>query len=608
MARTAFLDRVREGTYHWEDVPVCLCGSAASVPIAARDRFDIPVGFVVCTACGLMRTTPRLAARDLPMFYDTDYHALHMGIEAPSPNTALYRPGQGIEIYEYMRPFLPAGTLYIAEIGAGTGQVLREFGRAAEAAGHEVTLIGCEYARSFVAAGREAGTDLLEGGVDALAGGAPPDVFIMSHVLEHFADPTAELQQIWRIARPGTLVYVEVPGLMTLHAKTEYEFELSQYLTLAHTYHFTLSTLIDAMARAGFRLLTGDEVVRAVFVREDEATVQLDGHEGGASQLLDYLRRVDRSPVFWARRFKLRAGRRIGATTRRLIRVLLGKRGIAIAKRLRGELRGAVGGIRTTLRTAWALRREFGLVRGTLMATERARNRPAVRFVDRGRRYWMVNDQALVYHLMNSIQPIRRLADYVVPVHTEIVDVGAHCGLFAAFAADRAPAAHITIIEPDPKLAPIIRANLRNHRAWRLIGKAATNRDGTARFFRNELSTQTSSLLPEAVKPFGGATSELEVEVVRLDTLLAGLARIDVLKVDVQGAEGLVVEGARQILPRVQTLLIEITVLDQSAERLIESLTTEFGPPEQVNVVAGGADFAFRRSDQQGSEEHRHPT
>ena len=268
-ARAAFLERVRDGTYHWEEVPVCLCGSATSVQVAAKDRFDIPVGFVVCTACGLMRTTPRLAARDLPRFYDTDYHALHMGIEAPEPDTALFRTGQGIEVYEYIRPFLAPGPLYIAEIGAGTGQVLREFGRAAEGAGHDVNLIGCEYARSFVVAGREVGTDLREGGIEALAGGAPPDVFIMSHVVEHFADPTAELQHVWRIARPGTLVYVEVPGLMTLHAKSEYEFELSQYLTLAHTYHFTLSTLVQAMARAGFRLLTGDEVVRAVFVREE---------------------------------------------------------------------------------------------------------------------------------------------------------------------------------------------------------------------------------------------------------------------------------------------------------------------------------------------------
>ena len=205
-------------------------------------------------------------------------------------------------------PSLLLGALYVAEIGAGTGQVLREFGRAAEAAGHDVNLIGCEYARSFVAAGREVGTDLREGGIEALAGGAPPDVFIMSHVVEHFADPAAELQQMWRIARPGTLVYVEVPGLMTLHAKTEYEFELSQYLTLAHTYHFTLSTLVQAMARAGFRLLTGDEVVRAVFVREDEATIQVDGQYNGAPQLLTYLRRVDRSPFVLGA--KIQASRR----------------------------------------------------------------------------------------------------------------------------------------------------------------------------------------------------------------------------------------------------------------------------------------------------------
>ena len=351
-------------------------------------------------------------------------------MKIPEPNTALFRTGQGTEIYQHMRPFLDAGTLHVAEIGAGTGQVLREFGRAAEAAGHDVNLIGCEYARSFVAAGRELGTDLRQGGIEALAGETPPDVFIMSHVVEHFADPAAELQQCGEVSRrPGTLVYVEVPGLVvgTLHAKTEYEFELSQYLTLAHTYHFTLSTLVHAMARADPPLDRG----RGGATRCSSARMRRRSRWSARQRRVPAARlpsSVDRSPFVRARKFKLRAGRRVQSDQSTHDPVLLGKRGIAIAKRLRGGLRGLMGGgtygIRTTFRTAWTLRREFGLIRGTLMAVGRARNRPAVRFVDRGRHYWMVNDQAVVYHLVNSVRPIRRLADYVAPGHTEIVDVG----------------------------------------------------------------------------------------------------------------------------------------------------------------------------------------
>merc|ERR1712063_160563 len=43
---------------------------------------------------------------------------------------------------------------------------------------------------------------LPEGGVD---------VFLSSHVLEHFTDPCPFLGGLWRILRPGGLVFTEVP-------------------------------------------------------------------------------------------------------------------------------------------------------------------------------------------------------------------------------------------------------------------------------------------------------------------------------------------------------------------------------------------------------------
>ena len=210
----------------------------------------MPVGVRLCTACGLARTTPRLAPACLPDFYEEDYHGLHQGISRPDPGVALFRRGQGAAIYRYLADFLPQGALRVADVGAGTGQVLREF--EAMALGRDLHTTGCEYASAFVSAGRLAGTDLRQGGPEVLVHDGPFDVVLLSHVVEHLPYPVEDLEVVRSLGHPRTLFYVEVPGLLTIDDKPEYAYRLSQYLTLAHNFHFTSGTLAATMARSGF--------------------------------------------------------------------------------------------------------------------------------------------------------------------------------------------------------------------------------------------------------------------------------------------------------------------------------------------------------------------
>ncbi len=232
------------------------------MPLALHDRFGLPIGVVLCGSCGLARSTPRLSTADLPDFYQDDYHGLHMSLPAPDPSTALFRRGQGAAIFELVRDQLPDGPLRVAEIGAATGQVLREF---AEAAGRDVSTAGCEYASAYVEAGRSVGTDMRQGGPETLQDLAPFDVVILSHVVEHLPELTLGLADVRALGDEETLFYVEVPGLLTIDRKPEYGFRFDRYLTIAHTFHFTLTTLSETMARSGFRLISGDEDIRSVF-------------------------------------------------------------------------------------------------------------------------------------------------------------------------------------------------------------------------------------------------------------------------------------------------------------------------------------------------------
>lgn len=262
-ARHRVLTKFATGDYPLENVPRCLCGAAGGIPLANRDRYGLPVGVVLCAACGLARTTPRLAADALPEFYEEDYHALHQSVETPKAGTALFREGQGKAIAQFVSDFLPSGPISVADIGCGTGQVLREL-EAALGTGR-VIAAGCEYAASFVEAGRAAGSDIRHGGPETLLESAPFDLVILSHVVEHFPEPIDDLGLIRRLGHANSVFYVEVPGLLTIDQKREYAYRFDQYVTVAHTYHFTLSTLASTMSRAGFTLIDGDERVRSIF-------------------------------------------------------------------------------------------------------------------------------------------------------------------------------------------------------------------------------------------------------------------------------------------------------------------------------------------------------
>jgi FkbM family methyltransferase len=187
------------------------------------------------------------------------------------------------------------------------------------------------------------------------------------------------------------------------------------------------------------------------------------------------------------------------------------------------------------------------------------------------------------------------LADYVRADDSVIVDVGAHSGLFAAFAVERAPAAMVTCIEPDPQMAGIIERNLSGSK-WRLVQAAASAEKGTSKFFRSAKSTQTSSLLKDAVLTFDQSPEELTVQTVTLDEVCADLDHVDVLKIDVQGSEASVLRGAADTLARTRTVLIEVSLNDEDPVGVLTLLADIFGPWKVLNPVFMGADVVFERS------------
>jgi FkbM family methyltransferase len=105
---------------------------------------------------------------------------------------------------------------------------------------------------------------------------------------------------------------------------------------------------------------------------------------------------------------------------------------------------------------------------------------------------------------------------------------------------------HCLLIEPIPALVE----EIRRHRACRVVNCAASDREGTAKFFTAETLEQMSTLdlTPdrlEWIEQLGGTVKEITVRTATLDSLLAeaGFPEIQFVTIDVEGHEMAVLEG-----------------------------------------------------------------
>jgi len=133
------------------------------------------------------------------------------------------------------------------------------------------------------------------------------------------------------------------------------------------------------------------------------------------------------------------------------------------------------------------------------------------------------------------------------------VDIGSSEGDFALIAARIVgPGGAVHAFEPEPRNVEIIRDNVALNRFdWITVHAVAlSDRDGEADLFRSDV-TGWHSLL-------GGLEHRdrdvVRVPVARLDSL--GLARIDMIKIDVEGAEVAVLEGARDSIARHRPVIL----------------------------------------------------
>jgi FkbM family methyltransferase len=185
----------------------------------------------------------------------------------------------------------------------------------------------------------------------------------------------------------------------------------------------------------------------------------------------------------------------------------------------------------------------------------------ARKFIVRLRRnysIWLKPDQ---FGMAKGILEDREYSDLplAAPAPQYILDLGANIGLSMLVLADQYPNAEIAGIEADPRNFPLLLQNLKaNGLKSILMSAAIAGEQGLLNFRIGQNSTCSTLVTGESIHP--GHSSSIEVPVLTMDQVLShlGWPSIDLLKVDIEGAEESLFSGSPTWLEAVGSIVVEI--------------------------------------------------
>lgn len=132
------------------------------------------------------------------------------------------------------------------------------------------------------------------------------------------------------------------------------------------------------------------------------------------------------------------------------------------------------------------------------------------------------------------------LFSFVLKPGSVYVDVGANIGYYTKKMAEVVgPTGTIHAFEPLPSAWNLLKANVAHIPQCQLHNKAVAETPGELPFYAHP-NGDTSSLVPSS------GSTKIVVPVTTLDQELSALTQLDLLKIDVEGAEYRVLQGAKQ--------------------------------------------------------------
>lgn len=235
-----------------------ISGTRAALVVSDRARDGTPLRTVVNCASGLVYVDP-VPIPDVRTFYAEEYRREYKASARPRTRRVLRAGAASLARLARILPHLAGARrgdgapLRTLDIGASSGEfvfLMQELGCRA---------VGCEPNVEFSRFAREGlGANVLTGMFDEVDLEAEPfDLVTLFHVAEHMEDPRGTLARLCALLRPGGLVVVEVPNILTMNMGFQRKWHRG------HLFGFSRATLASLAEACGLEVLelgaTGDD-------------------------------------------------------------------------------------------------------------------------------------------------------------------------------------------------------------------------------------------------------------------------------------------------------------------------------------------------------------
>lgn len=166
-----------------------------------------------------------------------------------------------------------------------------------------------------------------------------------------------------------------------------------------------------------------------------------------------------------------------------------------------------------------------------------------------GHTLYLDDIDSLHLSILDTFEPLETdLVKREVKRGDHVLDVGAHIGYFTLlFAKLVGNEGTVFAFEPEPRNFALLRKNVgaNGYGNVVLVNKAVSNRTGPARLYLSEDNRGDHRLFDS----YDGRRS-INVECIRLDDYFATHERVDFIKMDIQGAEAMALEGMTALWER----------------------------------------------------------
>ncbi len=250
--------QLESGFLKYED-KICLCGSAdCKETDIVVDRYGIHSPLVVCLSCSLPYVREFLCERSLNDFYKKLYRPIY----SEDYRTPKFIYKSQINSGQRFKTLLEdngvkLGLMKIVEIGCGPGGILQPFSDA----GHEC--YGCDFDQKYMEYGISQGLKIYSSDFFDIIDNKNIDLVIMSHVLEHIANPIEYIFKLRDCISDEGYLLIEVPGLNTLHLGM-----VERFFQGVHLYTFYSDYLKLMFENLGFDIVYCDENSTAILKKK----------------------------------------------------------------------------------------------------------------------------------------------------------------------------------------------------------------------------------------------------------------------------------------------------------------------------------------------------